>query len=79
LARKVIRKRIRHDKDGVHVVGDVNAVISTNVGRPGQSSSVSSRQRIVQRSTARADSREEGSPASERGDHDAKGTDQQDS
>jgi hypothetical protein len=58
-AGKVIRKRIRHDAPGVHVVGDVNAVVSTNVKRGGGVSSVSSRQRIVQKSTARADSREE--------------------
>jgi len=52
--RRVIKKRIRHDKDGVHVVGDIDAVIAANVGRGGSVSSVSSRQRIVQRSTARA-------------------------
>ena len=80
MARKVIRKRIRHDKDGVHVVGDIDAVISTNVGRGGQASSVSSRQRIVQRSTARADSRQKGSPPDEQEDDQAEhGTDQQDS
>ena len=55
--RRVIKKRIRHDKDGVHVVGDIDAVISANVGRGGSVSSVSSRQRIVQRSTARSDTR----------------------
>jgi hypothetical protein len=55
--RRVIKKRIRHDKDGIHVVGDIDAVIAANVGRGGSVGSVSSSQRIVQRSTARSDTR----------------------
>jgi hypothetical protein len=51
--RKVLNKRIRRSGDGGEVVGDVNAVVSANVGEKRPSSShVSSRQRtrIVQRS-----------------------------
>lgn len=48
--RKIINRRIRHEGDGVDVVGDVNAVISANVGERGGSSHVSSKQRVVQRS-----------------------------
>ena len=44
-----IRRRIRHSKDGVNVVADVNAVVAGTVNEPGQTTSVSSRQRIVQR------------------------------
>ena len=44
-----IRRRIRHSKDGVNVVADVNAVVAGTVNEPGQKTSVSSRQRIVQR------------------------------
>ncbi len=47
--QKVIRKRIRHEGEGVQVAGDVNAVVSANVGQRGSRSSVRSRQRIVQR------------------------------
>ena len=46
--RKVINRRIRRFGDGVDVVGDVNAVISANVGERGAHSKVSSSQRIVQ-------------------------------
>jgi hypothetical protein len=57
--KKVIRKRFRHEKDGVQVAGDINAVISTNVEHTGGATGVSShsRQRIVQRSRARANAR----------------------
>ena len=48
--RKVIRKRIHHDKDGVQVSGDVQATIAANVGRKVTRTSVQSRQRIVRRS-----------------------------
>ncbi|HYH27437.1 MAG TPA: hypothetical protein VEA19_01530 [Actinomycetota bacterium] len=48
--RRVIRKRIHRDEEGVQVDGDVNAVISVNVGDDGSSTSTSSHQRIVQRS-----------------------------
>jgi len=29
--RKIIQRRIRHEREGVSVVGDVNAVISANL------------------------------------------------
>ena len=60
--RKVIQKRIRYDKDGVHVRGDVQATIATNVGRKGSSSSVKSTQRIVQRSSGKNVGGKEGRP-----------------
>ena len=47
--KKVINERIDEKKDGVNVAGGVNAVISANVGESGSKTSVSSRQRIVQR------------------------------
>jgi len=49
--RKVIRKRVRRQGDGVNLVADVNAVVATNVGRKDGSSGVTSRQSvsIVQR------------------------------
>ncbi len=46
---EVIRRRIRHSQDGVNVVADVNAVVAGTVNEPGQTTSVSSRQKIVQR------------------------------
>lgn len=48
----VINRRLRREEKGVQVAGDVNAVVSANVGEPGSRSGVSSRQRtkIVQRS-----------------------------
>ena len=46
---EVIRRRVRHSQDGVNVVADVNAVVAGSVNEPGQTTSVSSRQRIVQR------------------------------
>ena len=47
--RKIVHKRIRHDKDGIHLVGDINAAIVT--GGPGEVQRVSSRSRnrITQR------------------------------
>ena len=60
--QKVIRKRIRYDKDGVQVSGDVQATIAANVGRKGKQTSVKSRQRIVQRSTSKQAGGKEGRP-----------------
>jgi hypothetical protein len=48
--QKIISRRIRHRGGGVDAVGDINAAISANVGERGQSTSVSSHQRVVQRS-----------------------------
>jgi hypothetical protein len=46
---KKIQKHIRYSKDGVNVVGDINAVIAS--GEPGETTvtSTRSRNRIVQR------------------------------
>jgi hypothetical protein len=60
--RKVIRKRIRINRDGVNLVGDVNAVISANVGQDGATSTTSSRQRVVQRSRSRVVASKSGEP-----------------
>ena len=46
---EIINRRIRHSQDGVNVVADVNAVVAGTVNEPGRTTSVSSRQRIVQR------------------------------
>jgi hypothetical protein len=65
---ETLRRRIRHSRDGVDVVADINAAVAGNVGEPGRTS-VSSRQTVVQRSgrtvtttthekEARADERE---------------------
>jgi hypothetical protein len=58
--RKLISKRIRHQEDGVQIAGDINAVVSANVGERGSSSHVSSKQtsRVVQRSGKRKPSDE---------------------
>jgi hypothetical protein len=52
---KIISKRIRRHESGVQIAGDVNAVVSANVGERGSVSHVSSRQRsrVVQRSGRR--------------------------
>ena len=60
MAKKVIRKRIRYDKDGVQVSADINAVIASNVGRRRTTTSAKSHQRVVQTAKPRdaeADSR----------------------
>ena len=50
--RKIIHKAIRHQGDDSQIAGDVNAVVSANVGEKGSRNVVSSRSktRIVQRS-----------------------------
>ena len=55
--RKLIEKRIRHSRDGVDVVADVNAAVSANVGERNSHTSVSSRQHVVQRSPGTAGTR----------------------
>ena len=49
---RAVSKRIRKTGEGVNLTGDVNAVVVANDGEEGDSStaSVTSRQRIVQRS-----------------------------
>jgi hypothetical protein len=53
--RKIISKRFRREADGVQIAGDVNAVVSANVGERGSSARVSSKQtsHVVQRSRKR--------------------------
>ena len=59
--RKVVRKRIRHEGEGVQAAADVNVAVVANVNEPGSQASVRSRQRIVQRTgRARASKREGG-------------------
>jgi hypothetical protein len=50
--RRIFSKRIRREEDGVQVAGDINAVVSANVGQRRSSTKVSSSQssRVVQRS-----------------------------
>jgi hypothetical protein len=47
MTKRVIRKRIRYDKDGVQVAADVNAVIVSNVRRRGATTSARSRQVVA--------------------------------
>ena len=51
MTRKVIRKRIRYDKDGVQVAADVNAVIASNVRR--REATTTARKRRIQITTRR--------------------------
>jgi hypothetical protein len=51
--RRVIRKRIRRNEDGTQLAADVNAVVAANVNEPGSRSSITSRQRIVQKQDSR--------------------------
>jgi hypothetical protein len=48
--RKLIERPIRYARDGLDIVGDVNAVVDANVEERGGSTTVSSRQRVVRRS-----------------------------
>ena len=58
--RKVVRKRIRHEGEGVQAAADVNVAVVANVNEPGSQASVRSSQRIIQRTRARAAKREGG-------------------
>lgn len=55
--RRVIKRTIDHEEDGVNVKGGINAVIAANVGEKSTSTHVSSKQRIVQRSSSRKQQR----------------------
>jgi hypothetical protein len=46
---KIIRRRIREQRDGVSVAGDVNVAVSGNVGERGATTHVSSRQETTAR------------------------------
>jgi hypothetical protein len=55
--RKVIRKRIRSEKDGINVAADVDAVVSINTGEEAGFShtTVRSSNRVVQGAAAEQD------------------------
>ena len=50
----IISRRLRRALEGIDAAGDVNAVVSANVGQPGSATAVSSTQRVVRRSRADA-------------------------
>jgi hypothetical protein len=60
--RKIIQRRIRQRSEGVDLAGDVNAVVSANVGRGHSATHAASRQTAV---SGKAD---EGGAAGERTD-----------
>ena len=49
--RKIIQKPVKLDRDGIHLAGDVDAVISVNINRSGGTSRAVSKRvtRIVQK------------------------------
>ena len=58
--KKIINRRIRERLGNVDFAGDVNAVVAANVNEPSSTTSVSSRQTVVQRTgTRQANKREE--------------------
>jgi hypothetical protein len=48
--KKIVQRRIRERLGDVDLAGDVNAVVAANVNEPSSTTSVSSRQTVVQRS-----------------------------
>jgi len=44
---KIIRRRIREERDGISLASDVNVAVSGNVGERGATTHVSSRQQAV--------------------------------
>jgi hypothetical protein len=69
VVRKVFKRRIRRQEDGVNLAADIDAVVSVNTGESGKTSVTrsQSRSRIVQRS---------GSPVKrEKGHEESQGTD----
>ena len=59
--RRVIKKNIRRQEPGVNVAADVDAVIAVNSGKPGQTTTASSKrtQHVVQDSRAHRDAPED--------------------
>jgi hypothetical protein len=47
--KKIIDERLSHKTDRVDAAADINAVVATNVNEPGSVTSVSNKQRVVQR------------------------------
>lgn len=44
---KIIRRRIREERDGASLAGDINVAVSGNVGERGATTHVSSRQQAA--------------------------------
>jgi len=57
--KKIINRRIRERLGNVDFAGDVNAVVAANVNEPSSTTSVSSRQTVVQRTGARRGNKRE--------------------
>jgi hypothetical protein len=62
---KIINRRIRERLGNVDFAGDVNAVVAANVNEPSSTTSVSSRQTVVQRTGVRQANKREGRSASQ--------------
>jgi hypothetical protein len=57
--RKLINRTLRHSRDGIDVAGEVNAVVSANVGEHRTTTRATSTQRIVQQPDEGADERDD--------------------
>ena len=71
---KIINRRIRERLGHVDFAGDVNAVVAANVNEPSSTTSVSSRQTVVQRTGARRGNEREAHRAEELPDRQAMST-----
>ena len=67
---KIINRRIRERLGNVDFAGDVNAVVAANVNEPSSTTSVSSRQTVVQRTGAKRGHRREETSAPQTGNTD---------
>jgi len=68
--KKIINRRIRERLGNVDFAGDVNAVVAANVNEPSSTTSVSSRQTVVQRTGARRGNEREETSAPQTGNTD---------
>jgi len=68
--KKIINRRIRERLGDVDFAGDVNAVVAANVNEPSSTTSVSSRQTVVQRTGARRGNKREETSAPQTGNTD---------
>ena len=68
--KKIINRRIRERLGNVDFAGDVNAVVAANVNEPSSTTSVSSRQTVVQRTGARRGNKREETSAPQTGSTD---------
>ena len=68
--KKIINRRIRERLGNVDFAGDVNAVVAANVNEPSSTTSVSSRQTVVQRTGARRGNKREETSAPQTGNTD---------